>query len=181
MPDAMVMDTRDRPELESAARREPRARPRMDRAATTNGERLEASRVASALDLLDGSSASLIEASHAPAIAQRHAMAQLAALRAAAAVLAIRGPQLIGMRASSGPRNLWELLPVVAPELHEWAAFFAGSAARRGAVDEGRGVVSAREADDLVRSAAELNALVRRMLGLTRITEPLRLAPAVLP
>ncbi|GAA1773838.1 hypothetical protein GCM10009810_33640 [Nostocoides vanveenii] len=146
---------------------------------TVHESRFDAARVASALDLLDGSSASLVEASHAGEVAQRYVIAQLAALRAAAAVLAVRGPQLIGTRSTGGPRNLWELLPAVAPELREWAEFFAHTATRRWAVDEGRQVVSVREADDLVRSAGEFHDRVRRLLGLTRAAEPLRLTPAL--
>ncbi|MGB2933887.1 MAG: SAV_6107 family HEPN domain-containing protein, partial [Nostocoides sp.] len=84
-------------------------------------ERVQATRVASALDLLEGSAASLVEAGRAPQITARYAVAHLAALRAAAAVLAVRGLRIAGTHHSGGPRNLWELLPAVAPELHEWA------------------------------------------------------------
>lgn len=138
-------------------------------------ERIPATRIASALDLLDGSQASLIEAGHAEHIGARYAGAQLAALRAAAAVLAVHGPRLNGSRGVGGPRNLWELLPVVAPELHEWADFFAQCAIRRAGPGE---PVTTREADDLVRSAQEFHIRVRTTLGLTRRIEPLLLAPA---
>ncbi len=138
------------------------------------GERVQATRVASALDLLRGSEASLVEAGHAAHVAQRYAGAHLAALRAAAAVLAVRGPRLAGSRGSGGPRHLWELLPAVAPELHEWADFFALSSARRARPDE---AISSREADDLVRSAQEFHDRVRVLLGLTRRSGPLLLSP----
>jgi len=133
------------------------------------GERVQATRVASALDLLRGSEASLVEAGHAAHVAQRYAGAHLAA-----AVLAVRGPRLAGSRGSGGPRNLWELLPAVAPELHEWADFFALSSARRARPDE---AISSREADDLVRSAQEFHDRVRVLLGLTRRSGPLLLSP----
>ncbi len=139
-------------------------------------ERIPAQRVASALDLLAGSGESLTAAGEAAHLVQRYAAAQLAALRAAAAVLAIRGPRAAGSRGTGGPRNVWELLPVVAPELHEWASYFAICAARRTEVP---GAVTGRDADDLVRSAAEFHDRCRALLGLARRREPERLAPAV--
>ena len=141
----------------------------------------QAARVVSALNLLDGSSESLTEASHAVQVRERYLTAHLAALRAGAAVLAIRGPRLVGVaRPSGGPRNLWELIPAVAPELREWADFFAHSTARRWAVDEGRDLVTARDADDLLRQAQDFLHLVRTTLGLAGRSGPtLRLSPAV--
>ncbi len=152
-------------------------------------ERVQATRVASALDLLEGSAASLVEAGRASHITARYAVAHLAALRAAAAVLAVRGLRIAGTHHSGGPRNLWELLPAVAPELHEWADFFALCAARRDgslraggtAYADGRGgpnePVTAREADDLVRAAQEFHDRVRTLLGLTRRAGPVLLTP----
>ncbi|HVU73072.1 MAG TPA: SAV_6107 family HEPN domain-containing protein, partial [Mycobacteriales bacterium] len=53
-----------------------------------------------------------------------------------------------------GRSTAWRLLAVVAPELGEWAAFFAAGATRRAAAESGvPGVVSEREADDLLRDA----------------------------
>lgn len=142
---------------------------------------LSAARVASALDLLDGAAASLVEASHAGQVTQRYAAAHLAALRAAAAVLAAHPPPAAGA-AGGGPRNVWELLPAIAPELAEWAGFFAYSAHRRWAVADGTELVSVREADDLVRAAQDFLDLVRDTLGLplrsSGPAEPLRLTPA---
>lgn len=139
--------------------------------------RLDGARVASALDLLDGAAASLIEASHAPQAAERYAEANLAALRAAAAVLAVQVPQAREVR-GGGPRNVWELVPELAPELGEWAGFFAYAAKRRWALDDGLDLVSVREADDLVRSAQEFLDLVRGHIGLPRRAERLRLSPS---
>lgn len=71
----------------------------------------------------------------------------------------------------SRPRSVWELLPRVAPELTEWAAFFAASARRRAAVERGSQVV-ARESDDLLRQAEIFLEIVQDLLGLPR-AEPL--------
>ena len=52
------------------------------------------------------------------------------------------------------PRHVWAVLPLVAPELGEWAEFFAALEPRRRVVAAGaRGAVGEREADDLVRDA----------------------------
>jgi len=52
------------------------------------------------------------------------------------------------------------VLPRVAPELDEWAAFFAATASRRAAVEAGRGdAIGSRDADDLLRDAERLAAL----------------------
>jgi hypothetical protein len=94
---------------------------------------------------------------------ERYAAAHLAALRAAAAVLASRA-RPSGRR--GGPRSVWAVLPLVAPELGEWAAFFAAGAGKRAAAEAGLGgVVTAREADDLLRDAGSFVALVESALG----------------
>jgi hypothetical protein len=110
---------------------------------------------ASALELIDRSRHSLLEACHSRDVAGRHRQAQLGALRAAAAVVAARTTS----RSHEGPRSLWELLPSVAPELAEWAGFFELVASRRGPA-------TAREADDLLRQAETFLELVCRSLGL---------------
>jgi hypothetical protein len=95
----------------------------------------------------------------------RYATAHLAALRAAAAMLAARA------RPAPGSRNrvtsAWTLLVLVAPELGEWASFFAAGASKRAAAEAGiPRVVSAREADDLLRAAEQFVAVVELALGL---------------
>lgn len=93
--------------------------------------------------------------------------AQLAALRAAAAVVAVRA------HTSSQPTglvrgralNVWQLLSRVAPELSEWAALFHYSAERRTAVAAGISAVTTREADDSLRDSAKFVASVARRLG----------------
>jgi hypothetical protein len=102
------------------------------------------------------------EAAATTAPGERYALAHLAALRAAAAVLACRTqPQV--RRAK--PRSAWVLLAEVAPELREWAQFFAAGAAKRAAAEAGlAGVVSPREADDLLRDTESFVAVVETTL-----------------
>ncbi|GAB3690732.1 hypothetical protein GCM10028814_32130 [Angustibacter aerolatus] len=96
---------------------------------------------------------------------ERYVAAHLAALRSAAAVLAVRGRP----SRRSRPRSVWEVLPTVAPELGEWAAFFDAGASRRAALEAGRDdVVSTRQADDLLRDAETFLLLVESSLGLPR-------------
>jgi hypothetical protein len=114
-------------------------------------------------DLLAGSARELLASTAAEDPETRYAHAHLAALRAAAAVLAARS------RRSTRVRSAWVLLAEVAPELSEWAAFFAAGAGKRAAAEAGlRGVVTEREADDLLRDVETFLALVARVLGVTR-------------
>lgn len=100
----------------------------------------------------------------------RYATAHLAALRAAAAVLAVRAQPAHGRR--SRMTSVWALLTRVAPELGEWAAYFAAGAARRAAAEAGiPRVVSARDADDLLRAAEQFTAVVEVALGLAHQPE----------
>ena len=116
-----------------------------------------------ALDLLDRSRASLLSACHADTVAGRYIEAHLAALRAAAALLAARSKP----SRSSQLRSVWETLPQVAPELTEWAVFFAASARRRAAFERGSATLpGAREADDLLRQSETFFELVQGALGL---------------
>jgi hypothetical protein len=118
-------------------------------------------------DLLAGSARELLASGAAEDPETRYAHAHLAALRAAAAVLASRA-QPRGRR-SGRVRSAWVLLAEVAPELSEWAAFFAAGAGKRAAAEAGlRGVVTEREADDLLRDVETFLALVARVLGVTR-------------
>ena len=116
----------------------------------------------SADDLLASARRSLTEASIAATAGERYAAAHLAALRSAAAVLADRGrPAARRSRVLS----VWVVLPQVAPELGEWAAFFAAGARMRAAAEAGIEVVSHRQADDLVRDADVFLARVCELLG----------------
>jgi len=134
---------------------------------------------AGVLDLIDRSRSSLAEAYAARGVAERYLAAQLGALRAAAALLAVPG-RTRPLRRSSGPRNVWELTATSAPELAEWAGYFAHSTRQRAEVERGGRRVTSREADDLLRSAETFLDLVTARLGLPgRPGEhPERLLPA---
>lgn len=114
-----------------------------------------------ARDLLGSAARGLLEAYTTPEPARRYAAAHLAALRAAAAVLAARAHPVRQSRI----RSVWVLLPQVAPQLQEWAAFFAANAARRAAAEAGLPVVSQRESDDLLRDAEAFLVQVAALLG----------------
>ncbi|WP_435743902.1 SAV_6107 family HEPN domain-containing protein [Nocardioides sp. SYSU DS0663] len=111
------------------------------------------------------SAESLSEAMAASDVPERYAHAHVAALRAAAALLAARARPTPTRRRPQ--KNAWVLLTEVAPELAEWATFFAAGAAKRAAAEAGsRRAVSEREADDLVRDADRFLAVVEQALGL---------------
>ena len=113
--------------------------------------------------LLDRSSAGLLQACAARSAGERYVAAHLSALRAAAAVLAVRGRPT----SRGGPRSVWEVLARIAPEFEDWAAFFAATASRRAAVEAGRGeVITPRDADDLLRDAEAFHHVVETALGL---------------
>lgn len=119
------------------------------------------------LDLLERSRSGLLLACHSTTAAERYTQAHLSALRAGAALLAARSTP----SRRSRPRSVWELLPTVAPELTEWAIFFAESGRRRLVLERGQSrgevpVVSARDADDLVRAGERFLELVRQCLHL---------------
>lgn len=96
--------------------------------------------------------AAILEAELAEHPSERFLAAHLAALRVAAIILTVRGGPSSGGR--SRRRSAWEVVADVAPEFGEWAAVFAATEAKRDAVRSGaRAIVSAREADDLVRDA----------------------------
>jgi len=93
-------------------------------------------------------------------------------------VLAVRASPLSSRR--HGPRNAWALLTQVAPELAEWAAFFAAGAGKRAAAEAGlTRAITARDADDLVRDAETFLALVETTLGVPHqppLAEPVPVA-----
>lgn len=107
---------------------------------------------------------SLQEAIVARDVASRYACAHVAALRATAAFLAARAHPATGRRRQ---KNAWVLLSEVAPELTEWASFFAAGAGKRAAAEAGsQRAVTEREADDLVRDADRFLAVIESALGL---------------
>jgi len=139
---------------------------------TTTVRRLGPSRapgqvLPSALGLLDQARRGLQEAAGMSVPAERYATAHLAALRSAAAVLAARTRPVDTRLRRRRPTSAWVLLTEVAPELGEWAAFFAAGAGKRAAAEAGvTGAATAREADDLLRDVATFLALVETTLGL---------------
>jgi SAV_6107-like HEPN len=118
----------------------------------------------SAIALLRQAADGLAEAHREPDPLQRYPLAYLAALRAAAAVLAVRArPQPRRGRT----RNVWQLLAVVAPELGEWAAFFASCSDTRAAAEAGISrFVGRRDADDMLRQAEQFVGLVGSVVPL---------------
>lgn len=113
----------------------------------------------SAQALLDAARRGLADAAAAVDPAERYATAHLSALRSAAAVLAARARPADGGRRR--PTSAWALLSAVAPELSEWAAYFAAGARKRQVAEAGvRSAVTEREADDLVRDAETFLAVV---------------------
>jgi hypothetical protein len=118
-------------------------------------------------DLLGSAARELLAAAGTDDTGLRYARAHLSALRAAAAVLAARAqPAGPGRRRQPRLRSAWVLLTEVAPELGEWAEFFAAGARTRAAAEAGiPGVVTDRQADDLVRDAEAFLARVARLLG----------------
>ncbi|MDI5963574.1 SAV_6107 family HEPN domain-containing protein [Streptomyces sp. SL13] len=119
-----------------------------------------------ALDLLAQAHTGLAEAAALEAPNERYATAHLAALRVAAAVLAVRAhPEADHRRKRI--RSAWEVLPEAAPELAEWSALFASGAARRARAEAGiTGAATDRDADDLVRAVSMFARIVERLLAL---------------
>jgi hypothetical protein len=104
------------------------------------------------LRLLMRSDAELDAAHRASDASARFVHAHLAALRAAAALLALRG-RPSGRRTR---RTVWALVEVVEPGLSGWTSYFAGGASTRAAIDAGRfDTVDATRADELVRCAED--------------------------
>lgn len=111
-----------------------------------------------ALGLLRQAADGLADAHRAEDPLLRYPAAYLAALRAAAAVLAVRArPQ----PRRGATRNAWQLLADVAPEYAEWAAFFASCSRTRAAAEAGIArLVGRRESDDLLRQAEQFVGIV---------------------
>lgn len=114
-----------------------------------------------AVQLLALAERGLADAVAEPSPVPRFTTAHLAALRAAAAVLAARAlpDRSASAVVGSRPRSAWGLLAGVAPELGEWAQFFAASAPPVVATARG---VTVREADDMVRQVGLFVPLAQR-------------------
>jgi hypothetical protein len=117
---------------------------------------------APALTSLVRARVALDEAAVAVSAGERYARAHVAALRATAAVLAVRTRPSTRRR----QRNAWALLTQVAPEFTEWATFFAAGATKRAAAEAGLSrAVTEREADDLLRDSERFLHLVESAVG----------------
>ena len=113
-----------------------------------------------ARDLLADAGRGLGRAIRADLPTDRYAAAHLAALRGAAAILATKARPGRSRQASA-----WTLLSKLAPEFAEWGTFFAAGSAKRQAAEAGiTRLISAREADDMVRQCAIFLDLVEAAL-----------------
>ena len=109
-----------------------------------------------AVRLLESAVRDLSDASASPSPGERYVHAHLAALRAAAALVAVRGGQeRLPPRARL--RSVWELLASTAPEFAGQASFFAAGAHKREAAGAGLPhAVTSQEADVLLGEAKTL-------------------------
>ncbi|MET3976113.1 SAV_6107 family HEPN domain-containing protein [Cellulosimicrobium sp. TH-20] len=102
--------------------------------------------------LLARADAELVAAALAQDAGERFVHAHLGALRAAAAVVALRARPPRRGRA----RTVWEQLADAEPALAAWSVYFASGARVRAAVDAGRfDEVDPRRADELVACAED--------------------------
>jgi hypothetical protein len=157
--------TGSRPPAASGQPAGPRAAP--GRAGAAPAGRLAAAPTSrAALALLRQAADGLVEAHRDDDPLLRYPAAYLAALRAGAAVLAVRARPR-PRRGST--RNVWNLLAEVAPEFGEWAAFFASCSDTRAAAEAGiRRLVGRRDADDLLRQAEQFVGIVSASVPLRR-------------
>ncbi|WP_024877191.1 SAV_6107 family HEPN domain-containing protein [Saccharomonospora piscinae] len=115
-----------------------------------------------AVSLLAQARRGLAEAGREAAPAARFEASYLAALRAAAAVLVVRGRP---HRRAAKPESAWRLLASTAPELGEWVEYFAAHSATHAAAQAGitRRIDTAL-ADELRARAGEFVALGHRVV-----------------
>ena len=114
-----------------------------------------------AVDLLRRADGELLAAQFSGTPDETFTHAHLAALRAAAAVLAVRG-RPTGRRA---PRTVWDMLAAVAPEAADWSTYFAAGAPVRRAIEAGRfDAVDAEHAERTLCAAEDFLDEVRALL-----------------
>lgn len=119
---------------------------------------------AGAVSLLLDARTRLHEAGEADHAGDRFIAAHVAALRAASAVVVARAGQREGR-----PASVWTLVTGAAPELREWAAYFAARSDRRAAAEAGVPTTTAAEADELLaRSRRFLDIVGHSLLGAAR-------------
>ncbi|MEV0214375.1 SAV_6107 family HEPN domain-containing protein [Micromonospora sp. NPDC050695] len=109
----------------------------------------------------------IADATHTDADGLRYAAAHLAALRAAAAILAARTtPAVTNRQERHRMPSVWVQLTTTAPELAEWAQFFADTTSKRAAAEAGiPRVVTGQEADDMLRAAEQFVTMVEMHFG----------------
>ncbi|MCU0278596.1 MAG: SAV_6107 family HEPN domain-containing protein [Candidatus Nanopelagicales bacterium] len=117
-------------------------------------------------DLLRTALIALDDAYQATTPSQRYVAAHVAALRAGAALLALRAKPARSARI----RSVWQMVPGIAPELAEWCAYFEAIGRRRIFVEIGREHVTQRQADDLVRDA---EAFLEQIAGILEVGLPI--------
>ncbi|WP_283133729.1 SAV_6107 family HEPN domain-containing protein [Rhizohabitans arisaemae] len=114
--------------------------------------------------MLTDARALLADAAVARTPADRYLAAHLAALKGAAALLAARAAPVGAGRRKL--RSAWEQLPGAAPELREWATYFAASALKRASIEAGAiRTVSGEDAAELLREADAFVTAVEGVLG----------------
>ena len=118
----------------------------------------------SARDQFEQAVHELAEAATSTHLYDQYCGAHMSALHAAAAVVTSRTvPAPPGRRR---PRSVWDLLYRAAPDLADWAAYFASGATRRAAAEAGLpNAVTPQEAADLVREAEVFLGVVAGVLG----------------
>ncbi|SFB37439.1 hypothetical protein SAMN05216266_109163 [Amycolatopsis marina] len=113
-----------------------------------------------AVSLLTQAQRGLAEAVGETDPVHRFISSYLSALRAAAAVLAARGRP---HRGRARPASVWVLLETEAPELGEWATYFAANSATQAAAQAGiTRRVTEDLADELVQRSRQFLELARR-------------------
>jgi hypothetical protein len=120
-------------------------------------------------DLLRTAVIALDDAYQAQSPAARYIAAHVAALRAGAALLAVKAKPARSNRI----RSVWQMVPEIAPELGEWCAYFDAIGKRRVFVEIGSEHVTQRQADDLVRDAEAFADQIARILN---VSLPIRMA-----
>lgn len=139
------------------------ARHPVGRSARCTGVRRPASASRSVVSLLNQANRELLDAEWEPDSGHRFVAAYTAGLRAAAAMLALRGRP---HRGRAKPTSAWVLLERVDPELAEWAEFFANASSTNAAIQSGiTRVVTPKAADEFVRRAGQFVALVERAVA----------------
>ncbi|MEK8224943.1 SAV_6107 family HEPN domain-containing protein [Oerskovia sp. M15] len=111
--------------------------------------------------LLARADAELVAAGLTSDPAERFVHSHLGALRAAAAVVALRGRPTSRTRA----RSVWDLLALAEPGLSAWSVYFAGGARIRAAVEAGRfDVVDAPQAEEIMVCAEDFRDEVAMLI-----------------